>query len=236
MICFLGSVMSSNTDSNDQSEKMEWIHCNGCLRQTKHSILTEHERQDSGSEDEFIWSHTRHTLFICCGCESITLRREYMFSEWDDEHGGPDINFYPPQVSRRRPEWHYWLPMEIRDLLTEIYAALHSNSHRLALMGARTVIDMFVLDKIGDVGTFKQKLQALVNDGYLGSQQQDILNVALEAGNAAVHRGYKPSVEVLTHVIDVVENLLYLYALTGASNSVKSRIPSRTKSTRPINP
>jgi hypothetical protein len=103
-------------------------------------------------------------------------------------------------------------------------------------MGARTVIDMFVLDKIGDVGTFKQKLQALVDGGYLGSQQQDILNVALEAGNAAVHRGYKPSVEVLTHVIDVVENLLYLYALTGASNSVKSRIPSRTKSIRPSNP
>jgi hypothetical protein len=215
---------------------MEWIHCNDCLRKTKHSILTEHERRDSGLKDEFMWWHTKHTLFICCGCESITLCRQHMCSEWDDEYCGPEINFYPPQISRQRPEWHDWLPMEIRDLLAEIYAALHSNSRRLALMGARTVIDMFVLDKIGDVGTFKQKLQALVDGGYLGSQQQDILNVALEAGNAAVHRGYKPSVEVLTHVIDVVENLLYLYALAGASNSVKSRIPSRTKSTRPSNP
>jgi Domain of unknown function (DUF4145) len=224
--------MSSNIDSKNQLENMEWIHCNGCLRKTKHCILTEHEHLESDSKYECVWWQTKHTLFICCGCESITLRRQYMFSEWDDEYGGPEINFYPPQVSRKRPEWHDWLPMEIRDLLTEIYSALHSNSHRLALMGARTVIDMFVLDKIGDVGTFKQKLQALVDGGYLGSQQQEILNVALEAGNAAVHRGYKPSVEVLIHVIDVIENLLYLYALTKASNSVKSKIPSRTKSTK----
>ena len=121
MIWFLGSVMSSNIDSSDRPEKMEWIHCNDCLRKTKHSILTEHERRDSSSKDEFIWWHTKHTLFICCGCESITLRRAYMFSEWDDES---EINFYPPQVSRRRPEWHYWLPMEIRDLLTEIFGSI----------------------------------------------------------------------------------------------------------------
>jgi hypothetical protein len=121
----------------------------------------------------------------------------------------------------------------MHELLSEIYTALHLNSRRLALMGVRTIIDMFVLDKIGDVGTFQQKLQTLVDGGYLGSQQKDILNVALEAGNAAAHRGYKPSSEVLSHVIDVVESLLQSYALEKVSDSVKAKIPSRPRPSKP---
>lgn len=224
--------MSSNIGSDNQSPKIEWIHCNCCLHQTKHSILAEHKHEEKGPEEEwgYLWWETKYTLFTCCGCESVTLRRHHTFSEWE---GQSEIEFYPPQVSRQLPKWHDELPCEIDELLSEIYTALHSNSRRLALMGVRTVIDMFVLDKIGDVGTFRQKLQALVDGGYLGSQQRDILNVALEAGNAAAHRGYKPSSEVLSHAIDVVESLLQSYALEKVSNSVKEKIPFRPRLSKP---
>lgn len=225
--------MSSTIGSDNQLPKIEWIHCNHCLHRTKHSILAEHENTVTGelcSEYGEPWWHITYTLFICCGCESVTLRRQMMFSEWESDE--PEIEFYPPQVSRQLPKWHDELPCEIHELLSEIYTALHSNSRRLALMGVRTVIDMFVLDKIGDVGTFRQKLQSLVDGGYLGSQQRDILNVALEAGNAAAHRGYKPSSEVLSHAIDVVESLLQSYALEKVSNSVKAKIPSRPRSSK----
>jgi Domain of unknown function (DUF4145) len=218
--------MTSNLE-----QKTERVHCNNCLHKTKHFLIAEHSQEitePSGYEYCDFWWHIKHTLLVCCGCESVTLRREFMFSEWDE----PEITFYPPQVSRRLPDWQVQLPSEIQELLIEIYTALHSNSRRLALMGARTVIDMFVLDKIGDVGTFKQKLQALVDEGYLGNQQRDILNVALEAGNAAAHRGYKPSSEVLSHVIDVVESLVQSYALEKASDSVKEKIPHRTRPAR----
>jgi hypothetical protein len=226
--------VSSNPGSDNPLLKIEWVHCNRCLHQTKHSILTEHENTVTGepcSEYGEPWLHTTYTLFICCGCESITLRRQMMFSEWESDE--PEIEFYPPQVSRQLPKWHDELPCEIHELLSEIYTALHSNSRRLALMGVRTIIDMFVLDKIGDIGTFQQKLQALVDDGYLGGQQKDILNVTLEAGNAAAHRGYKPSSEVLSHAVDVVESLLQSYALEKMSHSIKAKIPSRTRSSKP---
>lgn len=215
--------MTSNLE-----QKTERVHCNNCLHKTRHFLIAEHSQnitEPSGYEDYDFWWHIKHTLFVCCGCESVTLRREFIFSEWDE----PEITFYSPQVSRRLPDWQNELPSEIQELLSEIYTALHSNSRRLALMGARTVIDMFVLDKIGDVGTFKQKLQALVDEGYLGKQQRDILNVALEVGNAAAHRGYKPSSEVLSHVINVVESLVQSYALEKASASVKEKIPHRTR-------
>ena len=220
--------------ADTQTSKTEWIHCNKCLHKTKHSIFAEHSRtttEPSRYEDYYYWWETTHTLLMCCGCESITLRRKFIFSEMDDGDEAKE-EFYPPQVSRRLPDWHEELPSELQELLNEVYTALHSDSRRLALMGARTVIDMFVLDKIGDVGTFKQKLQALVENGYLGSQQRDILDVALDAGNAAAHRGYKPSPEVLNHVIDVVESLVQSYALEKASKSVKEAIPSRTRVTK----
>jgi hypothetical protein len=228
--------MLSNTGSDNRSLKIDWIHCNCCLHQTKHSILAEHENVVYGDEDlvaEYggpCW-HTTYTLFICCGCESVTLRRQMIFSEWESDE--PEIEFYPPQISRQLPKWHDELPCEMHELLSEIYTALHLNSRRLALMGVRTIIDMFVLDKIGDVGTFQQKLQTLVDGGYLGSQQKDILNVALEAGNAAAHRGYKPSSEVLSHVIDVVESVLQSYALEKVSDSVTAKIPSRPRPSKP---
>jgi Domain of unknown function (DUF4145) len=215
--------MTSNLE-----QKTELVHCNICLHKTKHFLIAEHSKEitePSGYENCDFWWHIKHKLFVCCGCEAVTLCRKFLFSEWDE----PEVTFYPPQVSRRLPDWHDELPSEIQELLSEIYTALHSNSRRLALMGARTVIDMFVLDKIGDVGTFKQKLQALVDEGYLGNQQRDILNVALEAGNAAAHRGYKPPSEVLSHVIDVVESLVQSYALEKASDSVKEKIPHRTR-------
>ena len=212
------------------SSNIEWVHCNKCLHLTKHEILKEHNCEHTEKYCDFdLWWDTKYTLFICCGCESVTLRRQYTFSEWEDNQ--LEIEFYPPQVSRRLPSWHDKLPSEMQDLLTEVYIALHSNSRRLALMGARTVIDMFILDKIGDSGSFKEKLKALVDGGYLGSKQRNILDVALDAGNAAAHRGYNPLPEDLNHIIDVVESLLQFYILEVQSNSVKEKIPPRARRT-----
>ncbi|GBO55758.1 hypothetical protein APA_3908 [Pseudanabaena sp. lw0831] len=212
------------------SSNIEWVHCNKCLHLTKHEILKEHNCEDKDKYLDFvIWWNTKYTLFICCGCESVTLRRQYTCSEWESNQ--QEIEFYPPQVSRRLPQWQDKLPVEMQDLLAEVYIALHSNSRRLALMGARTVIDMFILDKIGDIGTFEEKLKKLVDGGYLGSKQRDILKVVLDAGSAAAHRGYNPSPEDLNHVIDVVESLLQFYIFEVQSNSVKVKIPPRARRT-----
>lgn len=222
--------MSPNSNSDNQlTEIIEWIHCSDCLRLTRHSVLAQHEKMSEGEPIAYCrpWWNTTYTLLMCCGCESATLRIHKDCSEWDDDY--VEIEFYPTQIFRRPSRWRFEIPYEMHDLLSEIYAALHSNSYRLALMGARTMIDMFILDKIGDIGTFQQKLDALVDRGYLASQQKDILSVALEAGNAAVHRRYKPSSEVLNHVIDVVETLLQSYALEKASDSVKNKIPHRPR-------
>jgi hypothetical protein len=211
---------------NDQTPKVEWLHCNQCLRNTKHHVLAEHPRRvvEQHGEHEYWWAIT-NTLFECCGCEFVTLRRNFMSSESDEE----EITFYPPPVSRSLPSWHHHLPWKMQELLREIYTALHSDSRWLALMGTRALIDLFMVDKIGDRGAFTEKLKKLVEKGYLANHEKEILNTALEAGNAATHRGYKPESEELNHVVDVVERLIHTYILKEANDVAKAKIPPRKK-------
>jgi len=112
-------------------------------------------------------------------------------------------------------------------MMREIYSALHANSRRLAMMGARTIVDMYMNDTLGDVGGFAKKLNQLVTDGHLAKQDQEILAVALEAGHAASHRGHQPSSADLNHVIDIVENLLQKRALAKAAATLKAKTPVR---------
>jgi len=112
--------------------------------------------------------------------------------------------------------------------MDEIYSALHANSRRLALMGARTVVDMLLMDKVGDLGTFSEKLAQLEGHGFVGRKNREFLGAALDAGNAAAHRGYQPKKEHLDHVMDIVENLLQaVYILEEAADELKKSTPAR---------
>lgn len=112
-------------------------------------------------------------------------------------------------------------------MLREIYAALHANSRRLAMMGARTIVDMYMNDTVGDIGGFDKKLNKLVTDGHLGGQDKDVLKTALEAGHAASHRGHLPSPSEISHVMDIVENLVQKKALQRSAAELKKGTPTR---------
>ena len=217
---------------------MELITCNTCNSETRHNICFKKslgkEVVDSGGLGIQwkweVWFEVIYEVLECCGCQSLTLRRSVECSEWDGER---KFEFYPPRTVRILPAWHSKIPdtseylKNIKELLEEVYLSLNSNTLRLALMGCRTLIDLFMLEKIGDQGGFDQKLKKLVDGGYLGKDQQKFLQVALDAGHAAAHRAYKPKLEVVNHVLDVIENLIQLYVLEETSHSVSSEIPPR---------
>jgi len=58
-------------------------------------------------------------------------------------------------------------------------------------MGARTLVDMAISDKVGDVGTFDHKLQALEDGGFISKLNRGVLDAALDAGNATAKPGEK---------------------------------------------
>jgi len=166
-------------------------------------------------------------MLECGGCESVILKRTTSSSE-----DGPfsEETYFPPAVSRRLPSWHESLSSEMQALLKEIYTALHADSRSLAMMGTRALLDMLILDKVGDRGTFPQKLDALLAEGLIGKKNRDFLEAALDAGSAASHRGHQPSGTAVNHVMDILENLLQaVYVLETAADELKKTTPPRQR-------
>lgn len=203
-----------------------WSFCNRCSRQTKHDILKSKTESHSDSNDEgYAWDWSKTSRLIeCRGCEDVTLRIDWWHSEYDTSD---DTDFYPPRISRQAPKWQRYLPRDWQGLMREIYAALHANSRRLAMMGARTMVDMYMTDTIGDNGGFVKKLNKLVTDGHLSKKDRDVLEAALEAGHAAAHRGHSPSSDDINHVMDIVENLLQKTTLHHSADALKKGTPPR---------
>jgi hypothetical protein len=213
---------------------IERVHCNECGLETKHFIVATRERSGSwiwhsaenpdGPGLEISWSKT-YSMLECCGCESVSLKYQDWFSE--DYTGEDDITYYPPRISRRQPSWLHKLPVDMESLMSEVYTALQAGSRRLTMMGARAVLEMFILGKVGDVGNFGQKLIELQKHGYLSSRNAKVLRAALDAGSAAAHRGHQASVEEVQQVIDIVENILHADLLESAADQLQQSTPPR---------
>ncbi len=214
--------------------------CNGCSRSTDHEIVAtrvveDQEEDDGDGFQPFYWTD-RYDMLQCRGCGAVSLRDIY-----EDASGDKRTLYFPPRVSRRPPTWRWGLPVPLRDVLDEVYVALHNDGRRLALMGLRTVVDMLMLDEVGDKGSFQSKLKQLEVAGVIASRGREVLEIALDAGNAAAHRGYKPDGDALHAVMDIVENLLQsVYHLKKVAVRVKKKTPQRgapaAKKTKPPSP
>lgn len=172
------------------------------------------------------WSSCR--LLECKGCEAITLQQSNWCSEDDPSTRRPAV-FYPPRLSRRKPAWmdRADVPREYSDLLDEVYLASHADSRRLAAMGARALIDVFIQRHVGDQGTFVGGLKELISRGFLSERQCELLEPAVDAGGASAHRGYQPSPDAISTVIDIVENLIQNELLAGPAAALKTATPPR---------
>ena len=212
----------------DAEETKVRCHCNNCGRSTSHVVLERRVVEDSDEPDgeypPFWWTDT-YEMLQCKGCDAVCLRH---FTE--DAAGAETERFYPPPISRRAPLWRWHLPETSKELLNEIYIALHSDSRRLALMGARTLLDMLMLKEVGDSGTFETRLKGLQDKGVISAKSREVLSTALDAGSAAAHRGYKPDREAIEAVLDIVENVLQAeHHLSHLADELRKKIPARPR-------
>jgi len=153
------------TNANQQVKAF----CNKCHGETNHSQLYEHrEKTDEPDDGDYVRSlEISWELLKCCGCNEIKLRHSFQYL--DSSH--PRICYYPPIEIRRLPEWsHDHLPNQVKELQQEVYSAINANNRRLGAMGARALIDIAILVSVGDRGTFKEKLDAMVVEGYLAQK------------------------------------------------------------------
>jgi hypothetical protein len=222
------------------TEKIIKAHCNTCLGERNHSVLHEEEQlwDEEYEPGIFIYGGDRFRMIKCCGCDSVKLQHSDWFSESCDEHGRPYVNvkYYPPATSKPEPTWLKELKSPfasdeqqyIVGLLHEIYTALHNDSRRLAVMGARALLEHIMISKVGDNGSFIKNLKAFETQGYLSVNQREIIEPILEAGHASIHRGFHPSVEDVQTVIQITESLVETtYVHSKKASKLKDRVPNR---------
>ncbi len=210
--------------------KIVRAHCNECGHETRHDVVMERVHRESELIDPYSgiavhWA-TTHTMLECRGCEEVIFRRVEWCSEADPMDSG-EVTYFPPRVSRRRPGWFEKLPSEYSSLFSEIYSALHADSRSLAMMGLRTLIDVFMSRKLQDSPRFEEGLKQLVAQNYITTRSLEVIKAAVEAGHAAAHRAHKPSPDQLEAVMDIVENLIQHDLLTESAASLRKSIPPR---------
>jgi len=70
----------------------------------------------------------------------------------------------------------------------------------------------------------------LEGEGYVGRKKREFIAAALEAGNAAAHRGIAPDAKNLNRVMDIVESLLEsVYVLGEAAAELRKVTPRRER-------
>jgi len=201
--------------------------CSMCVRKTCHNILHETTGRDENQIET-------HMMLRCAGCGSISLAHHIRHLP----NGEVDSFYYPSPVSRKKPSWFMemslgWLggvgARKLADLLHEIYQAVDGGQHRLAAMGIRALLEQVMIAKIGDEGSFEQKMQKFQEGGYISLIQRDAMRETIEVGHAAMHRAFAPSEEELCKALDIVEGIMAaIYDHSQTATTLAKRVPLRT--------
>jgi hypothetical protein len=212
------------------------VHCNRCLGDRKHRVLFS-KRNDWTDDDTDISGGETWILSQCKGCNSICLQREHWCSDDTDINGHPIISgvLFPPMVTRQQPIWRrHFLEtnsklLEINLLLDEIYEALGVAAYRLSTIGIRALVEKIMIDEVGDGGTIAGNMRAFFTAGFVAPTQQDAFEKTLiNAGNAAMHRGFKPDADTVNKLLDMVEAVIYsIHYEPMVANQVNRVIPPR---------
>ena len=219
-----------STKPRKATPKPIWSHCNECGQDTLHMVVKVVKRSRDYHDDRYtVTVGSNWRILQCGGCQEVAMSRIDWCSE-DDPQDPYRPTYFPPRVSRRKPDWLSKHPelSDYLDLFEEIYAALPADSRILAMMGGRAVIDMAITKMAGgDHGSFALGLNTLEQARRLTQEERNLIEAAFDAGSAAMHRGHKPKVDDVNTVIDIVERVVHAEVLKKKAIELSDATPKR---------
>ena len=181
----------------------------------------------------------------CRGCESRYFVEEHVFSEdieevFDEDlqewvgHLPPRIKQFPSPIKRAEPAWTG--AISVRDnllgsLLSDIYVCLSADLAIPAAISIRTCFDRASeLLGVDPAKTFNEKLADLRNDGKVSTDEVTALATLTEAGSAAAHRAWRPSLAQLSTMMDILEGFLHrTLVLAKEAAELGASVPAKAK-------
>jgi hypothetical protein len=216
-------------------------HCPDCNAQRISDVISFHKEKWQ-DEDNGIWSEKTFRILKCRGCEAVYFQQIEYFSEnlgsvIDTETGReklcviPETTYWPAPSKRTKPEWFHeivFIDGDLNSLLNEVYTALDSDLRVLAAIGIRTTFDKCseLLDVDSDI-SFSQKLDSLETNKFIGANEKENLSVLTDAGNAAAHRGWKPTLVQLNTLMDIIEPFIHRSFILNVVKELKPKIPKK---------
>lgn len=212
--------------------------------------------REGGSEGNFDWWRNWY-LLVCCGCDhvfaqSVSSDSESHYPIGCDRDGNLEyehdevIRSWPARFKRNRPLWLNTLDHDIEhpkasdfsSCMMQVYEALDHDLNILAAIGIRTAFD--VASEIHGVDPekrFESKLNEMEQKGLITPSQHSDFEVLINAGNASAHRGWNPSFQDLSPLIETLEHFISDTFVTPklrkkAADGVaklKPKVPSRKK-------
>jgi hypothetical protein len=211
------------------------LYCNSCERETTHLELAnrriEHVDRDEAKGDR------NYQVLACRQCSHVTYRTLH----WVHPGLGGDSylevkDVFPPPSFRPKPKWYPRLDERFRLILDEVYLALDHGMFFVASTGTRTALDVLIVDSIGDIGNFKEKIDDLVKRAILEPDLGELLRNVIDAGSASAHRGFKPDAEAMKTMMDITEQIFYRvciepqdrYQLKVKAEELQKQTPKRS--------
>jgi hypothetical protein len=69
----------------------------------------------------------------------------------------------------------------------------------------------------------------LKNKDFVSKRDRDIIEAAVDAGSAAMHRGHQPTADDVNVVIDIVERMIQAEILEAKANELAATTPPRKR-------
>ena len=233
------------TTHSNRPENTVRCWCNSCRSDTLHSVEAEHGNKVPGMliHGKEMNCSAHYMVVKCRGCEEIhflkvTIGSEDLIWAMDYEHPFDCPTFqenYPPRnFARNPPEWIDKLESELRGLMKQTYMALHVGADRLVVMGTRAALERTIAGKCEDQGSFKENVLKFVEEGYLAQANSGAVMAALDVGSAAIHRGYRPDLEAIVDVFEIIESVIHTVYIVPESGIRRSETtPKRASRPRP---
>lgn len=235
-------------DRKPTSKKAECSSCGGIRNCHIRGYHSEHH-----SSKDISWG-TGWYILECMGCEKVF----FLARHWDSESYIPDYdddgnvvyendyldNYWPALSKRKKPDWMSNSGLEgseYDDLsygLLELYSALDNDMNILAGIGIRTSFD--VSSRILGIDpelSFEKKLKSLVEKGHIGEVDRERISTLVDAGSASAHRGFRPSADDLSALMDTLEHFIQRAFVDPARakkldekmKEMKKKVPPRAK-------
>jgi hypothetical protein len=186
--------------------------CRMCQRETSHwplahGLVRGSEKRLQNEESSYQSFH----ILQCRDCKSTTycldtcVHPGHMMGDSYVQR----TDYFPPVPVRIRPEWFGSLQDGYQSILAEVYQAIDNSLFFLASTGTRTAVDQLIVDKIGDAGSFGDKIQKLVASKIIDDAEGKNLVALIDAGSASAHRSYRPDLEKMNHMMEILEAIFY---------------------------